>query len=416
VRQEFAPRRNLLYARDMIRGLAWPLGAAVVILVSQAPAAWAQEDTLDAAKQHYERGKELYRNEKYQEAIREFKTANELRASPILNYNIGLCQEKLGHCKAAIESFDRYLRDQPDADNRADTEHKVTELRGRMTRGECAGSRPRGQGQGQAQATPGQPSGVASGPPGEPSPGLGAALPPTGPGPDTQPPSPPAQAYRQYSVGVRLGLASGGLGSSYTDESQGPSAEQRSGVGVRVSATFPLLRLYPGARPLLSVEPFLSVLAYSFRDSAVTGASGASGPPFNGSASLVLIGAAARAGIYPIRTVPIAFAPAIGLGIGPQAYNLHALNASCSVSSTMPTVALNLDLAVRYDIATHHALYFSPADLYIVLPALSNGGNPDTTCLLPMGSTNPMATGKAVFGTDQTRVNYGLDFGYMFLF
>ena len=53
------------------------------------------------AKQHFETGRNAYNAGDYVTAIREFKAAEELRPSPILDYNIGLANEKLGKRRVA---------------------------------------------------------------------------------------------------------------------------------------------------------------------------------------------------------------------------------------------------------------------------------------------------------------------------
>src|SRR5262245_24150773 len=104
-------------------------GIACALLLVCATVRGEDESQLATAKQHFERGKELYRTGKYEEAIREFNQADRVRPSPILIFNIGLALERLGRCKDAILHFERYLREQPDADNRADTEQKIAAQR-----------------------------------------------------------------------------------------------------------------------------------------------------------------------------------------------------------------------------------------------------------------------------------------------
>ena len=55
------------------------------------------------AKQHFETGRNAYNAGDYVTAIREFKAAEALRPSPILAYNIGLANEKLGKRRVARE-------------------------------------------------------------------------------------------------------------------------------------------------------------------------------------------------------------------------------------------------------------------------------------------------------------------------
>jgi tetratricopeptide (TPR) repeat protein len=97
-----------------------------------------EDPALADAKRHFDRGKELYKSGAYDQAILEFKSADQIKPSPILAYNIGLAYEKLGRCRAAIGFFERYLREQPDADNANDTQVKIADQRAKMARNECA--------------------------------------------------------------------------------------------------------------------------------------------------------------------------------------------------------------------------------------------------------------------------------------
>jgi len=150
---------------------------AVVICIATSGGAAAQQDpVLAEAKQHFDRGRELFRSGSYEDAIREFRAADKLRPSPILAYNIGLALEKLGRCRVAIDHFERYLREQPDADNRADTEQKSADQRAKRARGEC-GNRLR-------PPSPTPPTDPGGGPPPP------ANYPPSGyPGPAPYPPA-----------------------------------------------------------------------------------------------------------------------------------------------------------------------------------------------------------------------------------
>jgi tetratricopeptide (TPR) repeat protein len=80
------------------------------------------------AKQHFETGRNAYNAGDYVTAIREFKAAEQLRPSPVLDYNIGLANEKLGKRRVAVKYYKRYLEEQPNAPNKGEVEQKVTTL------------------------------------------------------------------------------------------------------------------------------------------------------------------------------------------------------------------------------------------------------------------------------------------------
>ena len=106
------------------------------------------------AKQHFETGRNAYNAGDYVTAIREFKAAEALRPSPILDYNIGLANEKLGKRRVAVKYYKRYLEEQPNASNKAEVEGKVTALEAEIAR--AAAARPPG-----TTAQPGQPGAQA---------------------------------------------------------------------------------------------------------------------------------------------------------------------------------------------------------------------------------------------------------------
>jgi hypothetical protein len=61
-------------------------------------------------------------------SIREFKAAEALRPSPILAYNIGLANEKLGKKRVALKYYKRYLEQMPNAPNRAEVDGRIAQL------------------------------------------------------------------------------------------------------------------------------------------------------------------------------------------------------------------------------------------------------------------------------------------------
>jgi tetratricopeptide (TPR) repeat protein len=86
------------------------------------------DEALAQAKQHFEAGKNAYNAGDYVTAIREFKAAEALRPSPILAYNIGLANEKLGKKRVALKYYKRYLEEMPNAPNRAEVDGRIAQL------------------------------------------------------------------------------------------------------------------------------------------------------------------------------------------------------------------------------------------------------------------------------------------------
>jgi tetratricopeptide (TPR) repeat protein len=181
--------------------IVWPRGAWAQAEAkpaapppAAAPAAAPASDdaTMAQAKQHFETGRNAYNAGDYVTAIREFKAAESLRPSPILDYNIGLANEKLGKRRVAVKYYKRYLEEQPNAANKAEVEGKVAALEA-----EIAQSPPPA-----ANAQPGgtapQPGAEQAGdmPPADPNaqPGAAAAQPGYDPYSSTAPPGQPVAA------------------------------------------------------------------------------------------------------------------------------------------------------------------------------------------------------------------------------
>jgi tetratricopeptide (TPR) repeat protein len=110
--------------------MLWPyLARAQAQAPAPATAAPApSDDALNQAKAHFEAGKNAYNAGDYQVAIREFKAAEALRPSPILDYNIGLANEKLNKKRVAVKYYKRYLEGMPTASNRAEVEGNIGRL------------------------------------------------------------------------------------------------------------------------------------------------------------------------------------------------------------------------------------------------------------------------------------------------
>jgi hypothetical protein len=152
-----------------------------------APAPSGDDQAMAQAKQHFETGRNSYNAGDYVTAIREFKAAEQLRPSPILDYNIGLANEKLGKRRVAVKYYRRYLEEQPNASNKAEVEGKVTALEAEIAAQPApqpGGNAPQPNGQveqpsdmpppdanaqpGAAQAQPGYDPYSSTAPPGQP--------------------------------------------------------------------------------------------------------------------------------------------------------------------------------------------------------------------------------------------------------
>jgi hypothetical protein len=107
---------------------------AAVIATAAAPAASA-DDRVDRARAHYQRGLELFNQSQYKAAIAEFAAADGLAPSPILEFNMALCYDRLGDDEEALRRYKLYLKRVPDATNRAEVEAKIARLEERAGAG-----------------------------------------------------------------------------------------------------------------------------------------------------------------------------------------------------------------------------------------------------------------------------------------
>lgn len=97
--------------------------------------AYADDPAERSAKRHYERGKKLFNLQKFDEALEQFQKAYE--ASPISDFlfNIGQCQRNLGEYDAAIFSFKKFLKLEPEASNREQVEELIDDLQRKIDEG-----------------------------------------------------------------------------------------------------------------------------------------------------------------------------------------------------------------------------------------------------------------------------------------
>jgi len=102
--------------------------AICIAAVAPARVAHAEDAAMRSAKRHYERGQKLFALQKFDEALDQFQQAFDAKPIPGFLFNIGQCQRNLGDYESAIFSFKRYLKLDPDADNREQVEELIEQL------------------------------------------------------------------------------------------------------------------------------------------------------------------------------------------------------------------------------------------------------------------------------------------------
>jgi hypothetical protein len=104
------------------------LVAALTLLLV---AGTAQADPRTDARDRLEEGSALYRKGDYKGALKKFEEARALVASPKIYFNLGQALSRLGRTAAAVDAFERFLAEAPDAvpERRRDAEQLLGELR-----------------------------------------------------------------------------------------------------------------------------------------------------------------------------------------------------------------------------------------------------------------------------------------------
>jgi tetratricopeptide (TPR) repeat protein len=101
------------------------LVALILTLVRTTPA--RAEDTI-TAREHYQKGTSFYDLGRYQDAIKEFEAAYEIKNDPALLYNLAQSHRLAGNSDQALHFYRTYLRRFPKAPNRAEIEGRITAL------------------------------------------------------------------------------------------------------------------------------------------------------------------------------------------------------------------------------------------------------------------------------------------------
>src|SRR5262249_11679473 len=78
----------------------------------------------------------------YDKAVEEFQAAYLLRPSPLLLFNLAQAHRKAGHSQQALDLYERFLREQPETDLRAETEGYIAEVKAAIAADKEARDKP----------------------------------------------------------------------------------------------------------------------------------------------------------------------------------------------------------------------------------------------------------------------------------
>jgi tetratricopeptide (TPR) repeat protein len=102
------------------------LAFAVPVAAQELPEEGSEDDQ---ARGLFLAGKAAYDGGRYEDALEHFQRAYDLSARPGLLYNLGATAERLRLDRQALDAFERYLAEMPDAPNRPQVERRIALLR-----------------------------------------------------------------------------------------------------------------------------------------------------------------------------------------------------------------------------------------------------------------------------------------------
>ncbi|HET7826311.1 MAG TPA: PEGA domain-containing protein, partial [Anaeromyxobacter sp.] len=105
--------------------------AVLAVLALLAPAPGHADDVAEA-KARFKKGAELYRAGKWREAIAEFEAAYRLKPAGAIHFNVAQCRERLSEWPGALRAYHDYLREVPDAKDRAAVRASIGRVEGRL--------------------------------------------------------------------------------------------------------------------------------------------------------------------------------------------------------------------------------------------------------------------------------------------
>lgn len=97
---------------------------------ADAPPAESAATPGQRAKQHYLQGEAYFKSKNFSEAMDEYQKGYLEKPDPVFIFNIAQCQRLLGNSSAAVEFYQRYLKEAPSGPGRPVAEKEIAELRG----------------------------------------------------------------------------------------------------------------------------------------------------------------------------------------------------------------------------------------------------------------------------------------------
>jgi tetratricopeptide (TPR) repeat protein len=104
----------------------------LALLLLVVTVAIAHADAKDDARAHVATADTAFKLGHFDDALAEYEKAYELFPAPALLFNLGQCHRNLRHWERAVFFFEGYLRERPDAPNRAVTEDLIREAQAEL--------------------------------------------------------------------------------------------------------------------------------------------------------------------------------------------------------------------------------------------------------------------------------------------
>ena len=103
-------------------------GMIIVAALVACVAAPARADDAADAREHFQKGRTLYDVGKFDDAAREFEAPYQIKPDPVLLFNLAQAYRFAGKSQPALIAYRSYLRNLPEARNRAQVEASIAEL------------------------------------------------------------------------------------------------------------------------------------------------------------------------------------------------------------------------------------------------------------------------------------------------
>ena len=116
--------------------------AALLVLSLAAPAAAQTTSDHDLALALFKHSDEAYKRGDFRGAVNDLEKAYSLEPVPVLLYNLGRAYEGLGETKKAIDAYERYLKAQPEAEDRGAIQQRLVTLHREAAREEERANNP----------------------------------------------------------------------------------------------------------------------------------------------------------------------------------------------------------------------------------------------------------------------------------